>query len=305
MFNKIKEALKKTSEKFINTLTEVVTGKAVLDEDKIEMLETIMLQSDFGAEITDSMIDTIRKDMKSEKIRDVETLVLTAKGVLKDSLITDRNKAFEGENLPHVILIVGVNGVGKTTTLGKLANKMISEGKKVLIVAGDTFRAAANEQLEIWAKRSGAVIFSNYSKDPASVIFDALEKTKTEKFDYVLIDTAGRLHNKKNLMEELAKVKNVIKKQIPSAPHDILLIIDANNGQNALRQAEEFNSLLDLTGFIVTKLDGTARGGIIFNICSRYKIPIKYIGVGEGTDDLLKFNQEEFIDSFFEEILKK
>lgn len=303
MFNKIKESLKKTSEKFFNSLTEIVTGKAVLDEEKIDMLEAVMLQSDFGAEITDNMIERIRVDLKAEKIRDNETLITTAKNVLKESLILDK-KATSAESAPHVILIVGVNGVGKTTTLGKLANLMIQEGKKVLIVAGDTFRAAANEQLEIWAKRSGAAIFSNYSKDPASVIYDALEKTKTEKFDYVLIDTAGRLHNKKNLMEELSKIKTVIKKQIPSAPHDILLIIDANNGQNALRQAEEFNSLLELTGFIVTKLDGTAKGGIIFNICSRFKIPIKYIGVGEGTDDLLKFNQDDFINSFFEEIMK-
>lgn len=302
--DKIKNSLKKTTEKFLNTLSEVVTGKAVLDEEKVEMLETIMLQSDFGAEITDNLIDQIRKDMKSEKIRDVETLVQTAKGVLNSTLITSGNDQALTAG-PQVILIVGVNGVGKTTTLGKLANQMIKEGKKVLIVAGDTFRAAANEQLEIWSKRAGAVIFSNYSKDPASVIFDALEKTKSEKFDYVLIDTAGRLHNKKNLMEELSKIKNVIKKQIPSAPHEIFLIIDANNGQNALRQAEEFNSLLDLTGFIVTKLDGTAKGGIIFNICSRFKIPIKYIGVGEGTDDLLKFNANDFIDSFFEELVKK
>lgn len=300
---KIKDSLKKTSEKFFNTLSEVVTGKAVLDEDKVEMLETIMLQSDFGAEITDNLIDNIRKDMKSEKIRDVETLVATAKNVLKDTLITS-DKSQSG-HAPHVILIVGVNGVGKTTTLGKLANQKIKEGKKVLIVAGDTFRAAANQQLEVWAERAGAVIFSNYSKDPASVIFDALEKTKKETFDLVLIDTAGRLHNKKNLMEELSKIKSVIKKQIPDAPHDIFLIIDANNGQNALRQAEEFNSLLDLTGFIVTKLDGTAKGGIIFNVCSRFKIPIKYIGVGEGTDDLLQFNPNDFIDSFFEEIAKK
>lgn len=300
---KIKDSLKKTSEKFFNTLSEVVTGKAVLDEDKVEMLETIMLQSDFGAEITDNLIDSIRKDMKSEKIRDVETLVATAKNVLKDTLITsDKSRA---SHAPHVMLIVGVNGVGKTTTLGKLANQKIKEGKKVLIVAGDTFRAAANQQLEVWAERAGAVIYSNYSKDPASVIFDALEKTKKETFDYVLIDTAGRLHNKKNLMEELSKIKSVIKKQIPDAPHDIFLIIDANNGQNALRQAEEFNSLLDLTGFIVTKLDGTAKGGIIFNVCSRFKIPIKYIGVGEGTDDLLQFNPDDFIDSFFEEIAKK
>lgn len=300
---KIKDSLKKTSEKFFNTLSEVVTGKAVLDEDKVEMLETIMLQSDFGAEITDNLIDSIRKDMKSEKIRDVETLVATAKNVLKDTLITsDKSWA---SHAPHVMLIVGVNGVGKTTTLGKLANQKIKEGKKVLIVAGDTFRAAANQQLEVWAERAGAVIYSNYSKDPASVIFDALEKTKKETFDYVLIDTAGRLHNKKNLMEELSKIKSVIKKQIPDAPHDIFLIIDANNGQNALRQAEEFNSLLDLTGFIVTKLDGTAKGGIIFNVCSRFKIPIKYIGVGEGTEDLLQFNPDDFIDSFFEEMAKK
>lgn len=300
---KIKESLKKTSEKFFNTLSEVVTGKAVLDEEKVEMLETIMLQSDFGAEITDNLIDRIRVDMKSEKIRDVETLVATAKNVLKDTLII--SPSGNKSNAPHVILIVGVNGVGKTTTLGKLANQKIKEGKKVLIVAGDTFRAAANQQLEVWAERAGAVIFSNYSKDPASVIFDALEKTKNEQFDYVLIDTAGRLHNKKNLMEELSKIKNVIKKQIPDAPHDILLIIDANNGQNALRQAEEFNSLLDLTGFIVTKLDGTAKGGIIFNVCSRFKIPIKYIGVGEGTEDLLQFSPDDFIDSFFEEITKR
>lgn len=303
MFKKIRDSLKKTSEKFLNTLSEIVTGKAVLDEDKIDMLEAVMLQSDFGPDVTDNMIDRIRVDLKSEKIRDNDTLIQTAKNVLNDSLLLAQDDSRKAS--PHVILIVGVNGVGKTTTLGKLANMMIKEGKKVLIVAGDTFRAAANEQLEIWAKRSGAVIYSNYSKDPASVIFDALEKTKSDKFDYVLIDTAGRLHNKKNLMEELSKIKNVIKKQIPDAPHDILLIIDANNGQNALRQAEEFNSLLELTGFIVTKLDGTAKGGIIFNICSRYKIPIKYIGIGEGNDDLLKFNPAEFIDSFFDEILKK
>lgn len=301
--DKIKQSLKKTTDKFLNTLTEVISGKATLDESKVEMLEAIMLQSDFGVEITDRLIDSIRVDLKAEKIRDNATLIQTAKAVLKDTLILDDTLG-KAPIIPRVILIVGVNGVGKTTTIGKLSNQMIKEGKKVLIVAGDTFRAAANEQLEIWSKRAGAVIFSNYSKDPASVIFDALEKTKTEKFDYVLIDTAGRLHNKKNLMEELSKIKTVIKKQIPDAPHDTLLIIDANNGQNALRQAEEFDSLLKLTGFVVTKLDGTAKGGIIFNICQKFKIPIKYIGVGEGNDDILKFNADDFVDSFFEEILK-
>ena len=295
--DKIKESLKKTSEKFINSLSEVITGKAVLDVEKIEMLETIMLQSDFGIEITEKLIDKIKIELKSEKVRNNNALIQTAKNVLNSVLLTADEDKFVAK--PHIVLVVGVNGVGKTTTIGKLANMLIKEGKKVMIVAGDTFRAAANEQLEIWAKRSGAYIFSALSKDPASVAFDALEKTKTEFFDYVLIDTAGRLHNKKNLMEELLKIKNVINKQIKDAPHEVLLIIDANNGQNALRQAEEFDSLLKLTGFIVTKLDGTAKGGIIFNICQKFIIPIRYIGVGEGNEDILKFKSDDFIDSFF------
>jgi fused signal recognition particle receptor len=296
---KIKKGLEKTKEKFVNKISETLTGKAKIDIETIESLEEILISADIGADTTDIIIENLKKELKKDSDRSSENILNVLKNNLSEILIDGKIDLLN--NKPYIILIVGVNGVGKTTSIGKIANNFKNLGKKVLIVAADTFRAAANEQLEIWSKRAGVEIFQDYkSTDPSSVVYDALNKSLNENFDIVLIDTAGRLHNKVNLMNELGKIDRIIQKVLNKKQDETLIVIDANNGQNAILQVKEFSKILNLSGIIITKLDGTAKGGIIFNLCQKFKIPVKFIGVGEGIDDLQEFNKIDFINSLFE-----
>lgn len=297
---KLKEGLSKTRDKIVNSITEVVTGKAVIDDVTVEQIEEILLSSDLGFETTEKIIDNVRKTLKSEKDRSGEKTIEIVKNELT-KIISDIEPIKDIKNkIPFVFLIVGVNGAGKTTTIGKLANNYNKIGRKVIVGAADTFRAAANEQLEVWASRANVdIIQGSKGSDPSSVVFETLKKAVDEKYEIILIDTAGRLHNKSNLMNELDKIKRVIKKIIPDAPHETLLVIDGNTGQNAVKQAEEFSKVTDLTGLVITKLDGTAKGGVIFQIVSTQKIPVKFIGVGEGIDDLMEFDPNSFVNALF------
>jgi len=303
-FNKLKDGLSKTRDKIVNTITETLSGKAVIDDKTLDEIEEILITSDIGYDTAVSIIESTRKNLKSDKDRS-DTNVLES---VKKELISVFNfQKEDNEDLvilshkPYVILIVGINGVGKTTTIGKLAFNFKNAGLKVIIGAADTFRAAANEQLDIWAKRAGVELIQKaQGSDPSSVAFETVQKAVSEKYDIVLIDTAGRLHNKMHLMDELSKIKRVIAKVLPDAPHDTFLVLDGNTGQNALVQADEFSKVTDITGLIVTKLDGTAKGGVIFQICAKQKIPVKYIGVGESIDDLQTFNPELFVKAIFD-----
>lgn len=300
--SKLKEGLSKTREKIFNSITETVSGKAIIDDTTIEKIEEILLNSDIGFDATEKIIEAVRKNLKSQKDRTSENIIDIVKKELINILAFPKND--KNEILlqkPYVILIVGVNGVGKTTTIGKLANNYKKIGMKVIVGAADTFRAAANEQLEIWAARANVDINqSTKGTDPSSVVFDTVKKAIDENYNIVLIDTAGRLHNKTNLMNELDKIRRVIKKLIPNAPHETLLILDANTGQNALIQAEEFSKVTDVTGLVITKLDGTAKGGVIFQITSKQNVPVKFIGVGEGIDDLQEFEADKFVEAIFD-----
>jgi len=299
--SKLKEGLSKTREKIFNSITETVSGKAIIDDTTLEKIEEILLNSDIGFDATEKIIDAVRKNLKSQKDRTSENIIDVVKKELINILGFSKNDKNEIlSQKPYVILIVGVNGVGKTTTIGKLANNYKKIGMKVIVGAADTFRAAANEQLEIWAARANVDINQSVKgTDPSSVVFDTLKKAIDENYDVVLIDTAGRLHNKLNLMNELDKIRRVIKKLIPNAPHETLLILDANTGQNALTQAEEFSKVTDVTGLVITKLDGTAKGGVVFQIISKQNIPVKFIGVGEGIDDLQEFEADKFVEAIF------
>lgn len=299
--SKLKEGLSKTREKIFNSITETVSGKAIIDDTTLEKIEEILLNSDIGFDATEKIIDAVRKNLKSQKDRTSENIIDVVKKELINILGFSKNDKNEIlSQKPYVILIVGVNGVGKTTTIGKLANNYKKIGMKVIVGAADTFRAAANEQLEIWAARANVDINQSVKgTDPSSVVFDTLKKAIDENYDVVLIDTAGRLHNKLNLMNELDKIRRVIKKLIPNAPQETLLILDANTGQNALTQAEEFSKVTDVTGLVITKLDGTAKGGVVFQIISKQNIPVKFIGVGEGIDDLQEFEADKFVEAIF------
>ncbi len=301
-FEKLKSGLAKTRNKIINSITETISGKAVLDEKTIEEIEEILISSDIGFETSERIIEKSRELLKNDKNRTSQNIV----DIIKKELTTILYKENSNQNnfdkyKPYVILIVGINGVGKTTTVGKLAYNFKKSGLKVIVGAADTFRAAANEQLDIWANRAEVQIVQNKkSSDPSSVVFETINVAIKENYDIVLIDTAGRLHNKAHLMEELNKIKRVIKKLISYAPNDTLLVIDGNTGQNAIMQADEFSKVTDLTGLIITKLDGTAKGGIVFQIYDKLKIPVKYIGVGEGIDDLQSFEPNLFVNAIFE-----
>jgi fused signal recognition particle receptor len=300
-FNKLKEGLSKTREKIFNSITETVTGKAVIDEVTLDRIEEILLGSDIGFDTTEKIIESVKRNLKSEKDRSGENIIEIVKQELTEVLsIENSNGKDLSANKPYIILIVGVNGVGKTTTIGKLANNYKKIGKKVIVGAADTFRAAANEQLEIWAKRADVdIIQSIKGTDPSSVVFETVKKSIDENYDIVLIDTAGRLHNKTNLMNELDKIRRVIKKLLPDAPHETLLIVDGNTGQNAILQAEEFAKVTNISGLVITKLDGTAKGGVVFQIVAKQNIPIKFIGVGEGLDDLQEFDSKVFVEAIF------
>jgi fused signal recognition particle receptor len=301
-FNKVKDGLKKTKNKIVDSITEIVTGKAVLDEETLEQIEEILITSDIGYEIAENFINNVRKELKHSDNREMpnilELLKLNLTNVLKENYYDYKTSIDKYK--PFVIMVVGVNGVGKTTTIGKLANNFKEAGYSVVIGSADTFRAAANDQLEIWAKRANVeIVQKSQGSDPSAVVFDTLQYAIDNKIDIVLIDTAGRLHTKINLMEELKKIKRTMQKLINCAPNEIWLVVDATTGQNANMQAQEFKKYTDLTGLVVTKLDGTAKGGSIFNISQKHKIPVRYIGVGEGIDDLQDFEPENFVEALF------
>jgi fused signal recognition particle receptor len=298
---KLKEGLSKTREKILNSITETVTGKAVIDEISIDRIEEILLSSDIGFDTTERVIDSVKKNLKSEKDRSGDNIIQVVKNELSNVLSTTKTNGISIPTTgPYIILVVGVNGVGKTTTIGKLASNYKKIGKKVIVGAADTFRAAANEQLEIWATRANVDIIQGLKgTDPSSVVFETIKKSIEQKYDIVLIDTAGRLHNKTNLMNELDKIRRVIKKLLPDAPHETLLVLDGNTGQNALKQTAEFLKVTDISGLVITKLDGTAKGGVVFQIVSKQNVPVKYIGVGEGIDDLQEFDSQAFVEAIF------
>jgi len=300
-FNKLKEGLSKTRDKIVNSITETVTGKAVIDELTLDQIEEILLGSDIGFDTTEKIIESVKRNLKSERDRSGEKIIDLIKKELTNVLSVKNYDIKElSLNKPYIILIVGVNGVGKTTTIGKLANNYKKIGKKVIVGAADTFRAAANEQLEIWAKRADVdIIQSLKGTDPSSVVFETVKKSIDQNYDVVLIDTAGRLHNKINLMSELDKIRRVIKKLLPEAPHETLLIVDGNTGQNAILQAEEFSKVTDISGLVITKLDGTAKGGVVFQIVAKQNIPVRFIGIGEGIDDLQEFDSISFVEAIF------
>lgn len=299
-FERLKKGLSKTREILSTDIDELFTGKREIDDSLLEELEELLITSDIGVRTSMELIQKISK--KSSNISDAGQL----KNALKEEMLsllnlqTPKQIPETASAKPRVIVVIGINGVGKTTTIGKLAAKFNSEGKKVLIAAADTFRAAAIEQLAIWADRAGAQIVKHKDNaDPASVAYDSIEAAIARDMDIVLVDTAGRLHTKVNLMEELKKIKRIISKKLAGAPHEILLVLDATTGQNALSQAKLFNDALGVTGIALTKLDGSAKGGIVVGICSTLKIQLKYIGIGENIDDLQDFNAKEFVDALF------
>lgn len=302
IFNNLRDRLSKTRNHLVNRIKETISGKANLDSNTLEQLEEILISSDVGFDLSNKIIENVRAEMLNVKDRTSEKIIFD---VVKSELkkIFDNNSLAKPNELnnqakPYVILVIGVNGAGKTTTIGKLAYNYKQQGKKVLIAASDTFRAAASEQLEIWSERAKAdIVINEKSVDPSAVAYEAIEKSLKENYDVLLIDTAGRLHNKTYLMDELIKLNRVITKKLNRAPDETLLVLDGNSGQNAIVQADEFSKTALLTGLVITKLDGTAKGGIVFQICEKKKIPVKYIGVGECINDLQAFNAEEFISA--------
>lgn len=300
-FTSLKEKLFKSREGLFGTLKSFILGRNVIDAEMYEELEDILVQSDIGMDMTIKIVAVLEKEVKKRGIKDPKEVYPVLKEVMEGFLIKENNEIYIEDGKLNVILVVGVNGVGKTTTIGKLASKYVKEGKKVILGAGDTFRAAAIEQLEEWANRSGAeIVKSTQGSDPGAVVFDTLEAAQARKADIAIIDTAGRLHNKNNLMKELEKIHNIIKKKLGDQKYESILVIDGTTGQNALSQAKVFNEVTDLTGFIITKLDGTAKGGIVFSISEELKKPIKFIGVGEKIEDLRKFDAKEYIQAIFD-----
>lgn len=302
------KGLEKSQSSFFGKISRAIAGKSKVDDEVLDDLEEVLITSDVGVDTTLKIIERIEKRVERDKYVGTSELNQILKeeimGLLSENESEESTNAFSvpvhQDNTPHVIMIVGVNGVGKTTTIGKLAAQFKKEGKKVVLGAADTFRAAAVDQLVIWAQRVGVdIIKQEMGSDPASVAFDTLQSAKAQKADVVLIDTAGRLHNKVNLMNELSKIKRVMQKVIPDAPHDVMLVLDGSTGQNAFEQAKQFAAATNITSLTVTKLDGTAKGGVVIGISNEFQIPVRYIGVGEGVDDLQPFNKYEFVDSFF------
>lgn len=299
-FDKIKKGLERTKKSLIKNIETVVIGYAKIDEDFLDDLEAVLLSGDLGVRTTDYLMRQIRLGVTEGRISDTREVMPYMQKLVAD-MLREEPKAPEEPHHPEVWLIVGVNGVGKTTTIGKLSSQLHKEGKKVLLAASDTFRAAASEQLTIWAERTGADIVKHAEgADPAAVAFDAVSAAKARGADIVLIDTAGRLQTKVNLMEELKKISRVVKKVVPDAPHQTLLVLDATTGQNAVSQAKSFGEIVPLTGVVLTKLDGTAKGGVVLSITEELHVPVKYIGLGEREDDLQKFNPDEFARALFE-----
>ncbi|HZK54022.1 MAG TPA: signal recognition particle-docking protein FtsY [Desulfosporosinus sp.] len=298
-FTKLKEGLTKTRENFVGKVEEVFTGRKKIDEELYDELEEVLIRSDVGVNTSLQLVEGLRKAVKERKISDPSELALVLQELIAE-LLGEEETLTSAKKGPSIILVVGVNGVGKTTTIGKLANRLKKDGKRVIMAAGDTFRAAAIDQLEVWGERSGIeVIKHQEGADPAAVAYDAVQAAKSRSIDVVLIDTAGRLHNKVNLMEELRKVKRVIAREIPGAPHEVLLVLDATTGQNALQQAKQFQEVAGVTGIVLTKLDGTAKGGVVLGIRGETGIPVKWIGIGEGIDDLRPFVPKDFAAALF------
>jgi fused signal recognition particle receptor len=295
----LRERLTKSREKIGDSLSSLLLGKKSIDDDLLEELETILISADIGLKTTDQVIESVRQKSSRKDLSDPSSLYNLVKEELL-SIIVEDNEMSEINAKPFVILVVGVNGAGKTTSIGKLAKSFQQAGKTVMLAAADTYRAAAVEQLKVWGERNDVpVVAQSTGSDAASVIFDAYDSAKAKGIDILIADTAGRLHTQKNLMQELEKIDRVIKKQDPQAPHETMLVVDGTAGQNALNQAIDFNKLLNITGITITKLDGTAKGGVLFSISNELKLPIRFIGVGEGIDDLRVFNAKKFVDAIF------
>ena len=295
------KGVKKTNLNFFQKLGRAITGKSRVDDDVLDALEEALLSSDMGVDTTLKLIDNIEDRVEKDKYVDMEELTALIRDEIANLMGPDEPvQPFNFEKKPYVMLIVGVNGVGKTTTIGKLASMLVKQGKKVVIGASDTFRAAAVEQLDIWAERAGAdIVKQPMGADPAAVAFDTVKSAVAKGADAVLIDTAGRLHNRVDLMNELTKIRNVIRRVVPDGPHEVLLVLDASTGQNAFVQAREFSRATDVTALAVTKLDGSAKGGVVVGIVDQFNIPIKFLGIGEGVEDLKVFDKKSFVEDLF------
>ena len=298
-FDKIKKGLSKTRNAFVGSVHSVLSAFTKVDDDLLDELEEILITADIGAVTAGDICDELRRRVKEERLSDPSDVTEALKDILYN--MTDADTALHLDTTPSVIMVIGVNGVGKTTTIGKLAAQLKADGKNVMLAAADTFRAAAIDQLALWAERADVQLVKNVpGTDPAAVIFDAIASAKAKKVDVLICDTAGRLHNKKNLMEELAKMYRVIGRELPEVSVEALLVLDATTGQNAVNQAREFKSVTDITGIVLTKLDGTAKGGVVISIGNDLNIPVKFIGVGEQIDDLQPFDNKAFVDALFE-----
>jgi fused signal recognition particle receptor len=301
VFEKIKDAVKQTKENFTEQIQDLIEGEKEINPEMLDHLEGILIGADIGVVTTNEILKNIKDRMSRKMLQDPKEL----RGAIKEELRKILNVNYTPpkeipEGNPFVILMVGVNGVGKTTTIGKLAKRFQTDGKKVMLCASDTFRAAAVEQLEIWATRAEVpLVKQRAGADPSAVLFDALQSAKSKKIDYVIVDTAGRLHTKHNLMAELEKMTRIAKREVPGAPHEVLLVLDATTGQNGLTQAREFTKSAGVTGLVLTKLDGTAKGGVVTAIAKELKLPIRFVGVGEKMDDLIEFSADDFVESLF------
>lgn len=300
-FNKIKESLSKTKESLNDKLESVIGAFKTVDDELFDELEEALITADLGVNTSLEIIERLRNAAEQKHITDSSKLKSELAQILKDILNDGADSKLQVYGLPAVIMVIGVNGVGKTTTIGKIANMYKKQGKNVVIAAADTFRAAAIEQLEVWSERAGVkLIKQQEGADPAAVIYDSINACKGKYVDVLLCDTAGRLHNKKNLMEELKKIYRILERELPLGGKEILLVLDATTGQNAVQQAKEFKEAADITGIVLTKLDGTAKGGIVFSIKNEYDIPVKLIGVGEGIDDIAEFDSDEFVNGILD-----
>lgn len=296
-FDKLKQGLNKTKTSIDDKINNVFSNFRKVDEELLEELEEALIMSDVGVETSTKIISNLRDRIKKEKIEDEQDVRQALREEIK-KILDEVDNSLKLETTPAVILIVGVNGVGKTTSIGKIANRLKQDGKKVVVAAADTFRAAAVEQLEIWANRAGCdIVKKEEGTDPAAVVYDAIKITKEKKADVLICDTAGRLHNKKYLMDELVKIKKVIDKELPDASKEILMVLDATTGQNAISQVAAFKKTVDITGLVLTKLDGTAKGGVVIGIVSENKVPVKFVGVGEQIDDMEIFNSTDFVNA--------
>ena len=301
------KGIKKTNRGFFDRISHAIIGKAKVDEDLLDAMEEALIATDMGVDTTMKIIENLEERVSRDKYVSIQELAQMLREEIaalldadSDDSAQDASLPFDFSKKPYVVMVVGVNGVGKTTTIGKLASRLKSMGKKVVLGAADTFRAAAVDQLTIWAERAGVdIVKQEMGSDPASVAYDTLKSAVAKNADVVLIDTAGRLHNRIDLMNELTKIRNVMRKVVPDAPHEVLLVLDASTGQNAFQQAKEFSRATDITSLAITKLDGTAKGGVVVGVVDQFKVPVKFVGIGEGVDDLKVFNKREFVADLF------